>query len=133
MTSLEDIRKGLAQNLSAIPNLQTSPYLLGTPTPPAAEVVPGAIDYDLAMGRGLDRWRLTVRVFVGLTTDRGAQVRLDRMIASAGPQSVKQALEADCSLNGTVDDLRVVNCSGYRQYGDQQPILGCEFEVEVYA
>src|SRR4051794_6804851 len=103
MASLTEIREALAANLDTLPELQVSPYLLSNPTPPSAEVQPGVTDYDLAGSRGLDRWRFTVRVFVGMTTDIGAQKRLDRMLASSGTESVKQALESDSTLAGAAD------------------------------
>ncbi|MBX5461640.1 MAG: hypothetical protein IRZ28_11190 [Steroidobacteraceae bacterium] len=130
---MADIRTGLAANLAPIPGLQESPWLLSNPTPPAAEIQPDEVDYDQALGRGLDRWRFTVRVFAGFTSDVGAQKLLDLMLAPSGPRSVKAALESDCTLGGKVDDLRVTRCSGYRLYGrDGGPsVLGAEWQVEV--
>lgn len=132
MTDMADIREGLATNLRVIPDLQVSPYVLASPSPPAAEIVPASVNYDESFQRGGDTWTLTVRVFIGSAADINAQVRLDRMLASAGPLSVKEALEADDELGGAVDDVRVTSCTGYRQYGDT-PVLGCEWEVRVLA
>lgn len=132
MTEMADIRLGLAANLGVLPDLQVSPYVLSSPSPPSAEIVPASINYDQSFQRGGDQWTFTVRVFIGSAADRGAQVRLDQMLASEGPLSVKEALESDCTLKGAVNDLRVTTCTGYRQYGDANPVLGCEWEVVVY-
>lgn len=135
MADLSVIREALARNLAAIPGLAQSPYLLSSPTPPAAEIQPDEVIYDQAMRRGLDRWRLTVRVFVGFTSDIGAQKRLDRMLATTGVESIKAALESDPTLGGAVDDLRVTGCSGYRLFSRDggQSVLGAEWQVEVLA
>jgi hypothetical protein len=135
MASLTDLREALASNLAAIDGLQESAYVLANPTPPAAEVVPAPIEYDKAMGRGLDKWTFLVRVLVGLTSDIGAQKRLDKMLASAGPDSVKAALETDPTLGGAADDLIVTRCSGYRTFKREGGtlLLGAEWTTEVYA
>lgn len=132
---LTEIREGLADALASIPDLQESAYLLANPTPPSAEVQPGPVEYDAAMARGSDRWTMTVRVFVGAVTDRGAQARLDKMLAPTGGYSVKAALQADRTLDGAAQTLRVVRCTGYRIFGREgaAPVLGAEWEVDVIA
>jgi hypothetical protein len=135
VASLTAIREGLAANLAGIEGLNESAYLHANPTPPAAEVQPSEIVYDGAFSRGMDTWQLVVRVFVGVTSDRGAQARLDRMLESTGDDSVKAALESDCSLGGACDDLRVTGCSGYRIFSrdGMPPVLGAEWQVQVIA
>ena len=135
MATMEALREALAVNLAGIPGLQQSAYMLGNPTPPCAEVMPATIDYDVTMHRGLDRWNFTVRVYVGATTDIGAQKRLDLMLDSAGTYSVKAAVESDRKLGGDAADLRVKTCSGYRIYERQGggALLGAEWNVEVLA
>ncbi|HXO86433.1 MAG TPA: hypothetical protein VN803_13015 [Gemmatimonadales bacterium] len=136
------ICEALAANLSGIDGLQESGYLLANPTPPAAEVEPGPIKYDRAAGRGLDDMRFLVRVFVGLTTDIGAQKRLYRMLASTGDDSIKTALESNRTLGGLIDDLWVSNCSGLKLFvrevtagrgSAQGPLLGAEWTVQILA
>lgn len=135
MASLTDIREALAANLASITGLQQSAYLLSNPTPPAAEVQPSEIDYDAAFQRGMDEWTLIVRVFVGVSSDIGAQKRLDGMIASSGASSIKAAVESDRTLGGAVDDLRVTRCTGYRVFAREggAGVLGAEWEVQVIA
>lgn len=135
MADLTDLREALAANLESIPRLAQSPWLLSNPTPPAAEIQPGDIEYDHAFGRGTDLHRFVVRVFVGNTSDKGAQRMLDRLMAGSGEYSVKAALESDCTLGGACDDLHVKRCSGARIFSREgmAPVLGAEFEVEVIA
>lgn len=135
MPTLAELREGLARNLSTIPGVQVSAYVLANPTPPAIEVAPGPVDYDQAMRRGTDLWLFNLRAIVGLTTDKGAQMRLDRLIAPSGDESVKAAVESDVTLGGVAQSLHVVRCSGYQVYERQggAPYLGAEWEVHVYA
>lgn len=138
------LRAGLAANLATIDGLQENAYLLTNPTPPAAEIEPAPIEYDLAMQRGLDKWQFIVRVFVGMTSDVGAQKRLDTFMQSDGDTSIKAALESDPTLGGAADDLIVTKCSGYKIFAREiatasgrgsagGPLLGAEWTVEVYA
>lgn len=135
MATLEEIREGLAANLSTIPGLAENAYVLSAPTPPCAEILPGPIAYDRAHQRGMDEHTLTVRVYVATTLDKAAQKTLDRMLAPEGEYSVKAALEADRDLGGTVDDLHVTECTGYRIFPREgaASLLGAEWSVRVIA
>jgi hypothetical protein len=131
VADLADIRAGLAANLEALPGVQVSAYALSNPTPPCVEIVPSEIQYDRALQRGHDEIVVTVRVFVGLASDIGAQKRLDEHLAASGASSVKAAIEADATLAGAVDDARVRSATGYRVYGADGRLLGAEWEVEI--
>lgn len=135
MADLTSIREGLAANLSALKDVQVSPYMLANPQPPSAHVFPADISYDQAMVRGVDQWTFTVQAFVGLIDAKGAQVKLDALLAPSGSQSVKQLLEVDRTLAGVVADLHVTGCSGYRVYprDPNPPVLGAEWTVSVLA
>lgn len=132
-----DIREGLRANIEAgVTDFQVSAYMLANPTPPTIHLFPEEVMYDEAMRRGLDEIRITVQAFVGLVSDQGAQVRLDELLAPAGAGSLKAAVEADPTLGGTVDDLRVVGATGYKVYsvgGQVSTVLGCEWTVHVIA
>lgn len=131
--TLAEIREGIAANLAVLTGCQVSAYMLSNPTPPTIHVYPTDVEYDLAMGRGLDKWKLTVQAFVGLSTDIGAQAKLDEFLAPSGSQSVKAAIEADRTLGGSVADATAVSCTGYRVYVREGggPVLGAEWLVEV--
>jgi len=133
MATLAEIRAGLATNLSTIAGCQISGYMLSAPTPPCLYVVPGDIEFDQAMQRGMDRWTFRVVALAGLASDIGAQKKLDEFLAPSGATSVKAAVEADRTLGGVVDDLRVTAATGYRTYGQPggQVHLGVEFTVDV--
>ncbi len=127
--------------LERITGLQVSAYMLPNPTPPCCHVYPGEIqDYDHAMGRGMDLFRLTVQVLVPINDAISSQKNLDAYLAGSGARSIKQALElreageVQPTLGGLCHDLRVTMATGYRRYStDSGPIaLGCEWSVEVF-
>lgn len=133
MATLADIREALRAQLDTIPGLQASAYQLGNPTPPAAEITVGPTEYDLALGRGLDRVTLLARVYVAPTTDVGGQKLLDRLLAPTGAESVKTVLETDPTLGGIVDDVHVLRHGGYMTFvqDGRAAYLGTEFTVEI--
>lgn len=133
MATLTQIRDGLAANLAGISGLQVAKYVLSNPTPPVAEFLPAAIDYDKTMQRGSDQWTITIRVLVGNVSDIGAQKRLDTFLAPSGAGSIKAQVQSDRTLGGTVDTLRVTRCSGYRAYDRPggATLLGAEWTVEI--
>lgn len=141
MASITDIRAALADAIGALGNIQASPYILANPTPPSAFVYPcgeaGDIEYDQAMHRGFDIVPFTVEVYTGSPHDIAAQVNLDEYLEPSGGRSIKAALEADKTLGGIVDDLRVTRCRGYRAVvmphrGQVDPILAGTWLVDVW-
>lgn len=130
---METIRGELAENLASITGWQVSAYMLANPTPPCGYVVPGEVTYDEAMGRGHDLLTMRVVVLAGATSDIGGQRKLDEFLAPDGASSVKAALEASRTLDGTVSDLRVVSATGYRSYSlaGGGVAVGCEWTVQI--
>jgi hypothetical protein len=133
--NLAAVRAGLAANLGALSNLQTSAYMLAEPTPATAHVVVGDVAYDRAMGRGLDEQTMKVQVFVGLVSDRASQVNLDTYLAGSGSGSVKQALESDPTLGGAAQDVTVKSATGPQILlrPDGTSLLMAEWTIQVLA
>jgi len=135
LPSLEALRAAIADNLSTIPDVQVSPYVLGAPTPPAIQIQPGMAEYHQTFGApSAEWWEFRVHAFVANTNDIASQRLLDRMLESEGSVSVKAALESDTTLNGLVDDLIVVSRTGYQTFVPEGrgPVLGAEWVVRVF-
>lgn len=139
MATSASIRAGLASNLSAITDCQTSAYVLANPTVPVLYIKPDpeeGVVYDASMGRGHDVWRFLITGYVGNPSDIGAQKNLDEWVDSSGATSVKAAVESDRTLGGVADFVRVVDCTGYSEYavaGLNHTVLGAVWTVEVLA
>src|SRR5574343_1937106 len=107
-------------------------------TLPAAMPVPAPGTYGETFD---DQGSIVVEVHVlAAWADGGfqaGQVALDAFLKETGNTSVKAALEADCSLGGTVQDLRVRQWRDYhfshRMYPGGPPAWGVVFPVDIWA
>lgn len=131
MTTLTEIREGLAARLATISGLRVSEFQPDSPRPPIAVVFPDSVEYDLNANRGVDRAVLVVTVLVSRADDRMAQRNADRLVF--GPSSVKTAIEGDRTLGGKVNTCRVSEMRNYTQTIVGEVVyLSVEFEVEVW-
>jgi hypothetical protein len=130
---ISDIREGLARNLAVIADVQVSAYMPLSPTMPAIYVTPASIDYDRSMMRGLDVLTFTLTAMISLGLDKSSQVRLDGLMSPSGGESVKEAIEAERTLGGIVQDVRVTRVAGYRFVADAngQQVVTVEWTVLV--
>jgi len=132
--ALSDIRTAMGSALSAVPGLRVREVLPSLLTPPMAVIAPNQIEYDLNAQNGLHRYTFTVSVFVVKADDRAAQLKVDPYVAPTGTGSVKAALEADRTLGGVVNTLRVTAVNNYSSTDANDVLyLAVDFEVEVYA
>lgn len=132
--TFEDIRAALATALETVvtPKTQVLAYNEDSINPPALIVIgPDEILYDETAQRGFDQWFVLVQGIAGSPTDRANQQVLDQWLAKTGTSSVKAALEADRTLGGRVQPLRVTKALGYRKYklDNGTTVLGCEWTV----
>ena len=100
--------KTALQTVSGLRVLDTLPDSANIPTNGALAVV-GMLDmtYDFTLNRGFDSATLSVLVLVGRMSESAAQDRLDGYLQSSGSSSIKAAIEADKTLSGAVQTLRV--------------------------
>lgn len=106
------LRNALATRLSAITGLRVSAVIPDQLNPPIAIIALDGITFDRAFHRGMDEYRFMVTVVVGRASERAAQNRLDGYLAPTGDGSVKTAIEADTSLGGIAQTLRVTEMTG---------------------
>ena len=115
--SLAAIRQGLATALTAIPEVQVSPYII-PPTPPTIWVATVQLQYDIAYGSRLagmkytDEYTVTIQALADTGDWQRGQETLDQFMAGSGGYSVKEALEADKTLGGACDTLYVSEATG---------------------
>jgi hypothetical protein len=142
VSSLVEIAEGLAAALQpvkdVIDDLQVYPFWLLAPTPPTIDIYPGD---PFQEGTGFDSTKKalfwTVRARVTTADQDAGQINLLSMLDPTLATSVEQALIADPTLGGLVDDLAVVNefPTGYREYVADTAIngrlLGAEWRLEV--
>lgn len=107
-STVRDNMKTALQSVSGLRVLDTLPDSANIPTNGALAVV-GMLDmtYDFTLNRGFDSATLSVLVIVGRMSESAAQDRLDGYLQSSGATSIKTAIEADKTLGGAVQTLRV--------------------------
>lgn len=131
--SIADIRDGIVSNLSTISGLRTSVDIPDNPSPPIAFVGLESVQYDQSFQRGLTEYNFTVTVLVGRVSERSAQRKLDEYISN-GARSIKLAIEADKTLDGTAYDVRVSELRNVGTVSLEQVIyLAADFAVTVFA
>ena len=116
MADLSDIRKGIRRRLETIAELSAMDYVPGAFVPPIAIVgFPSRIDYDHAMGRGIDEYTIPIKVIVAVGDQESADDALEAYLAKTGSSSVKAAFNIGPgaqTLGGVVSDCRVTAMTG---------------------
>lgn len=134
MSSVSQLRAGIATNLGTISGLRTASTMPDNPNPPIAIVIPNNIDYHTAFAQGMQTYGFTVILIVGRVDERTAQNRLDSFVSSTGSNSVKLAIESDKTLGGAAFDCTVTEMRNYGQLSVGEVVyLSSEFTIVVYS
>ncbi|MFI6270732.1 hypothetical protein [Micromonospora zamorensis] len=124
------VRSGIAANANTIDGLNCYGYVPDSISEPAFYAAEVDVTYDTSYG-GDDELTVTCRVLVGRADDEASQRLLDAYL-SRGAHSIKLAIEAEPTLGGACDDLRVQRVQGYRYYQHQNSTyVGAELVVQV--
>jgi len=103
------VRDNLKTQLQTITGLRAFDLIPDVVTPPAAIVGQLDFTFDIDNARGLDQAQLDILVIVQRFSERSGQDQLDAYLAGSGASSIKAALEADRTLSGAVNTLRVTS------------------------
>lgn len=133
MASLTEIRNGIKAALGTIAGLTAYAIEPSSPKYPAAWVIPLRATYH-PIFEDSATWTVQVTVSVMASDVGHAQTNLDPFLAGSGSKSVRAAIEADPSLGGVVDSVKVTGLTNYfsaEVAGGRT--VGATFEVEVFA
>lgn len=134
MSTITEIRAGIATNLATITGLRTAATIPANVNPPFAIVAPSSADYHQSFHNGMTKYNFTITVVVGLASERSAQNALDAYCTPSGSSSIRGAIELDRTLSGKAFDCVV---SGMRNYGSislgDNTYLAAEFDLVVQA
>lgn len=130
-----EIREGIRASLAAVfePDVQVSAYRLDVPMRETLQIIgTDEVLYDQAMGGQIDNWTFQLQALAGSPVSQIAQETLDTW-KSRGAAGVKAAIEADPTLGGIVQTLRVERASSDQIYvqPNKPEMLGCLFTVFV--
>jgi hypothetical protein len=134
-SSMSDLRQGLAEALRAIPSLRVYELLPDNPNPPGVAISLDRVVYDSVFARGCDEYEFTVHLFVARGDDRSAQVRIEDYVAGSGPSSIKAAIEADPTLGGVAQTVRVSEARniGTQDRADGTSLMIVDFTVTIHS
>lgn len=133
MSSVSVLMDGLGDALSTITGLRVTDYVSGQVNPPAAAVGLPSVSFDSTMARGSDQYTFQIRVFVASAYNKTATLNLSKFMSGTGTSSIKAKLEADPTLGGVCDTLRVTNAeSGWVEHAGSSYLVA-DFDVDVIA
>jgi hypothetical protein len=129
------VRTNLKTALSTITGMRVFDYVpdsTNIPTNNAFAIVGQlSMNYDYTLNRGFDSASCQIIVVVGRMSERDGQSRLDGLLASSGSTSIKAAVEADKTLSGAVQTLRVVSASPGTITSANIDYLSYQYSVEL--
>ena len=131
MTTLAEVRDGLAQAVQAGTGLRMYPYRLDKINAPCGFVVSGEYDPHMVFAADKAVHTFTVTVYVGRVAEVAGQKKLDELREPVG--GIADAAEDLDNWPVTVDYVRVITVGandGETRIADDV-YLTCEFEIEV--
>lgn len=131
---LSSVRTGLKTTLENISGLRTYDYVPDNVNVPAAIVeFPSEVLFDRSFQRGVESLEISVLIIVGKANDRNSQAQIEKYLAKDGPTSIKATLDADTTLDGSVQTSRATKASGFGEYTvGTSSYLGFRVFVEVH-
>lgn len=134
MASLTAIRTGLKTTVTAaVPSLFGYDVVPEVTNLPAIVVMPTAVDFEVAMGRGWDTYEFDLIVLVSRRDDALAQKELDTFVTGAGSTSIRQAIFNARTLGLADTDAHVSGMDRYSATFDVGDIdnIGAVLKVSV--
>lgn len=129
------VRTNLKTALSTITGMRIFDYVpdsTNIPTNNAFAIVGQlTMNYDFTLNRGFDSASCQIIIVVGRMSEKDGQSRLDGLLASSGSTSIKAAVEADKTLGGAVQTLRVVSASPGTITSANIDYLSYQYSVEL--
>ena len=131
-STVRDNLKTAIQTITGLRVMDYVPDSTNVPTNNAFAVVGQlSLNYDYTLNRGFDFATCNIIVMVGRMSERNGQERLDGLLASSGSTSIKAAVEADKTLSGAVQTLRVVSASPGTITSANIDYLSYQYSVEL--
>src|SRR5262245_11818269 len=117
-----------------VDGVQIVPRMVVNPTPPTIDIYPAPDGFQEQIAFGYDQHAVfVVRASVSTADQDAGQDLLLELLDPRGPASVLQALMADPSFGGAVDDSTVTGISGFLPYTfdpNGGSLLGAEWRLD---
>lgn len=125
------VRTNLKTRLATISGLRVYDHVPDSVNVPAAVVGQLDITFDASFNRGFDNATCTIILIVGRMSEQAGQSKLDGYLAGTGSTSVKAAIEADVTLQGAVQTLRVTQATAGTVQVSNVDYLAYRYLVEL--
>lgn len=129
--NVTNVRTGLKTRLATITGLRVWDVIPDQVTPPGAVVGQLDFTFDIDNARGLDIANVDVYVIVQRFDARSSQNQLDDYLGS-GSKSIKTAIEADRTLGGAVNTLRVTRAEAGTYVQGDVTFLSYRFSLTIW-
>lgn len=129
--NVSNVRAGLKTRLATITGLRVWDSIPDQVTPPGAVVGQLDFTFDIDNARGLDIANVDVYVIVQRFDARSGQNQLDDYLGS-GAKSIKTAIEADRTLGGAVNTLRVTRAEAGTYLQGDVTFLSYRFSLTIW-
>jgi hypothetical protein len=129
--NVTNVRAGLKTRLATITGLRVWDVIPDQVTPPGAVVGQLDFTFDIDNARGLDIANVDVYVIVQRFDARSSQNQLDDYLGS-GAKSIKTAIEADRTLGGAVNTLRVTRAEAGTYLQGDVTFLSYRFSLTIW-
>jgi hypothetical protein len=129
--NVTNVRAGLKTRLATISGLRVWDSIPDQVTPPGAVVGQLDFTFDIDNARGLDIANCDIYVIVQRFDARSSQNQLDDYLGS-GAKSIKTAIEADRTLGGAVNTLRVTRAEAGTYLQGDVTFLSYRFSLTIW-
>lgn len=130
--NVSNVRDGLKTRLATITGLRVWDVIPDQVTPPGAVVGQLDFTFDIDNARGVDLANVDIYVIVQRMDARSGQNKLDGYLAGSGSSSIKAAIEADRTLGGTVNTLRVTRAEAGTYLQGDVTFLSYRFSLTIW-
>jgi hypothetical protein len=134
VTTIAEVRDGIASAITTGCDLRAVAYLSDNIPHPVAVVEPLPFDPRTILSESKSAHQFRVRVYVGRTAERSAQIKLDELREVTGATSLTAAVqdEDNWPTAGMVDYAMVTSIGGMQiaTIADEQ-LMVVDFEIEV--
>lgn len=132
--TISQVKAGLNTRLATITGLRTFTEQPAQVNAPVAYPNLDTINYHRTMRTSMVEMAFTITVVVSRADERTGIASVDAYTSPSGSKSVVQALEAERTLGGIVNDLQVESASGIiNMPAEDGDYLAVDFKVMVYA
>ena len=129
--NVSSVRDGLKTRLATVSGLRVSDVIPDKVNPPCAIVGQLDFTFDIDNARGLDQASCDIYVIVQRFDARSAQNKLDEYLGS-GAKSIKSAIEADRTLGGVVNTLRVTSAEAGTYIEGEVTFLSYRYRLTIW-